>query len=113
MDKKMIQGPAGYQIYPGPDTRITVTEQERMSEERLVKRTRTLVQGFATYIDTTKPDEEPFTALKATFLDFGKAGVTKVFSNPETTDPSPELLAKNRANFDRAVTSVMRSIGAW
>lgn len=80
----------------------TVETVQRMVRGRLQPVTITRHEGLATYTDNGRT----FQAELATFIDYGKDGVTRCYTPPR--EPvSEEERARNRENIYRAVDQVI------
>lgn len=84
----------------------TVETVERMVGGRLQPVTITRHEGLATYTDNGRT----FQAELATFIDYGKDGVTRCYTPPRAP-ASDEERARNRENIYRTVASVLRDMG--
>lgn len=88
----------------------TVETREYMENGKRMTVTITQHEGLETYTDKDWNNGEPFQAVIATFMDYGKQGVTRCYTPPRAP-ASDEERARNRENIYRAFAGVLRDMG--
>lgn len=90
----------------------TVETREYMENGKRMKVTITRHEGLATYTDKDKNGGKPFEAELATFMDYGRQGVTRCYTPPRAPATEEEK-ARNRARINEVANRVLRDCGIW
>lgn len=86
----------------------TVEVKEFMENGKMCRCTITRHEGLATYVDNGRE----IVAEIATFMDFGKQGVTRCYTPPRAPATEEEK-ARNRERINEAANVAMRARGIW